>query len=80
MTVQICGAGCKKCIKLTENLRKVIDDNNYDIEIIKITDYKEMLDLGVMSTPALLINDKIISTGKVHSTKQLEKILKENLC
>jgi len=77
MTIKIGGSGCAKCTKLTNNVEKFKLDNNLDFNIEKITDFKEMFDLGVMSTPALLIDNEIVSTGSVLSDKELTKIFKQ---
>lgn len=65
MIVKILGGGCPKCKKLADNAQKAADELGIEITVEKITDFKQYADYGVMITPALVIDEKLISSGKV---------------
>lgn len=73
--VRVLGPGCSKCIKLAENVQEVINQHNLDVNFEYISEMNGFLKYGVIITPALVIDNKIISVGKALSKKQLEKIL-----
>jgi len=76
MTIKILGTGCKNCIKLKESTEAAIKEINVEAEIIKVEDLKDIMAYGVMSTPALVIDEKVVSFGKVLKPKDIIKILK----
>lgn len=65
LTVKILGPGCANCKRLEEVARKAAGDAGVRAEFIKVTDYGEILAYNVLSTPGLVINDKLMSSGKV---------------
>jgi len=75
MIIKILGSGCKNCITLTENTKEALTQTGIDAQIEKVTDFMDIADYGVMSTPALVIDEKVMSTGKVLKTKEIVKIL-----
>lgn len=75
MRIKILGSGCKKCLALGKNTQEAIDAAGVSAEIEKITDIVAIAGYGVMSTPALVINDKVVSTGKVLSAAQVGALL-----
>jgi len=76
MIVKILGTGCKKCVTLAENTQQALANLGIDAQIVKITDIAEIAAHGVMSTPALAIDDRVVSTGKVLTPSQIEAMLK----
>lgn len=78
MIIKILGSGCKKCITLTENTQAALANLGREAQIIKVTDFAEIAAHGVMSTPALVIDNKVVSVGKVLSTEEVEKQLGSN--
>lgn len=76
MIIKILGTGCKKCVQLTENTQTALENLGLDAEIVKITDILAIAEMGVMSTPALAINDRVLSAGKVLSAREIEALLK----
>ncbi|UFQ95878.1 thioredoxin family protein [Pseudomonas wenzhouensis] len=78
MIIKILGTGCKKCITLTDNTRAALTNLGREAEIVKITDIAEIAAMGVMSTPALAIDDKVVSMGKVLSPAEVEALLKKS--
>lgn len=75
MKVQILGTGCPKCNQLAENARKAISQLGIDCEIQKVTDLKEIMNFGVMMTPGLAINNKVVSSGKVLPVEKIVSLL-----
>lgn len=73
--VEILGSGCKKCQQLEANAREAIASLNLDAEVLHITDPIEIAKRGVMSTPALAINGKLVSKGQVIVSDQIQILL-----
>jgi len=76
MKIQILGTGCAKCKKLEENAKEALKKENIQAEVIKITDLEDIMEMGVMITPALAVNGKVFSTGKILSSEEISKIIK----
>lgn len=75
MIIKILGAGCKKCVALGDNTKAALDAANLTAEIEKVTDFVDIAGYGVMSTPALVIDEKVVSTGKVLSVAEIGPLL-----
>lgn len=76
MKIEIFGTGCMKCRQLEENVRKVVEQIGIDAEIVKITDIETMIDRGLMATPGLAVNGKLVVAGRVPSNHELIEIIK----
>lgn len=76
MIIKILGSGCKKCLTLTDNTKTALANLGRAAEVLKVTDFAEIAAHGVMSTPALVIDDKVVSVGKVLSSAEVEALLK----
>ena len=79
MVIKILGSGCKNCVTLKENTEAALKEAGMEAVIIKVTDFKDIMTYGVMSTPALVIDEKVVSFGKVLKPKEIIKIL-EKFC
>ncbi|MGC9316702.1 MAG: thioredoxin family protein [Armatimonadota bacterium] len=77
MKVQILGTGCPKCKKLVANAERAIEASGIEAEVEKIEKIPEIMEFGVMSTPALAIDGEVKTSGKVLSVEQIEELLKE---
>ncbi|NCC64069.1 MAG: thioredoxin family protein [Spirochaetia bacterium] len=77
MIVQILGTGCPKCKTLEANARKAIEDGAIEAAVEKITDLDQIMDMGVMMTPALAVDGQVLSAGKVLNKDQILVLLKE---
>ncbi len=73
--IQILGTGCAKCEKLAENAKQAADSLNLEYELIKVKDLMEITSFGVMSTPGLAVDGKVLTTGKVPSPDEIRKLL-----
>lgn len=75
MKIQILGTGCPKCKKLAENAEAAAKALGVGHEIVKITNIDEIVEFGVMMTPALAIDGDVKAVGKVLSTDEIKKFL-----
>ena len=76
MKLQILGTGCAKCNQLAAATQAAADRLGLDYEMEKVTDFIRFAELGVMVTPALLVDGKIKVSGRVPADADLEKLLK----
>lgn len=65
LKVIVLGSGCPNCKKLEQLCYDVAAENNLDMHLEKITDFKKFADYGIMFTPGLVINGKVMSSGKI---------------
>lgn len=75
MKIQILGTGCAKCEKLAENARQAADKLGLDYQLDKITDLNQIMSFGVMTTPGLAIDGKVLAAGKLLSPAEIENLL-----
>jgi len=72
--IQILGTGCPKCKTLTANAEQAAKEAGIEYEIEKVQDINGIISFGVMSTPALAVDGKVVSTGKVLSAEEIKKL------
>ena len=77
MIIKILGSGCKNCVALKENTEAALKAKGMEAEIVKVQDMKDIVSYGVMQTPALVIDEKVVSYGKVLKPQDIEKILEK---
>ncbi|MGM5482677.1 MAG: thioredoxin family protein [Nanobdellota archaeon] len=75
MKIEILGAGCPNCKKLEENAKKALEEEGKEAELVKVTDVNEIVNYGVMSTPAIVIDGKVKSYGKVADVEEIKQWL-----
>ncbi|ANF27209.1 thioredoxin family protein [Stutzerimonas stutzeri] len=75
MIIKILGTGCKKCVALTENTQQAVSNLGIEAQVVKVTDIAEIAAHGVMSTPALAVDDKVVSMGRVLTPGEIERLL-----
>ena len=73
--IKVLGSGCKNCITLADNVKEALKELKLEAEIVKVTDFGEITSYGVMSTPALVVNEKVVSYGKVLKAQEIIKLL-----
>ena len=71
LNIKVLGSGCQNCLNLEKLCREVITENNIDAEIEKVTDYKDIMSYGIMSTPGLVVNGKVVHSGKLPTKSTL---------
>ena len=74
--VKVLGAGCKSCHEQYENAKAAVKALGLDLEVEYITDMEKIMGYGVMSMPAIVVNEKVVSMGKVLKTADVEKLLR----
>lgn len=74
--IKILGTGCPKCKATTQLVEEVVNENNIDADIIKIEDLMEIMEYNVLSTPAVIIDEKIMIKGRVPKKIEIEGLLK----
>ena len=77
MVIKILGGGCRNCVSLLENTEKALEELGMEAEIVKVTDFQDIMAYGVMSTPALIIDEKVVSCGKVLKPREIKTILEK---
>lgn len=78
MKVQILGSGCAKCKLLEEHARQAVAELGLDAEVVKVSDIDEIMDMGVMMTPALALDGEVKSAGKLLSKDAVIEIIRKN--
>lgn len=76
-SVKILGSGCAKCNELEANTRAALELAGMDTDIDHVTDFTQIASYGVMSTPALVVDGKVVAFGKALKTDEVIKILKK---
>lgn len=77
--ILVLGAGCPKCRALEQTVIRALEEMNATLSVGHVTDYAEMAKYGVMSTPALVIDGRVVSAGRTLSQKDVLRLLKESL-
>lgn len=75
MIVKVLGPGCKNCVNLERVTREAIDALGLDATVEKVTDYPTIAGYGVMSTPALVVDEKVVSSGRVPTAAEVRELL-----
>jgi small redox-active disulfide protein 2 len=75
MEIKILGPGCAKCKTLDKLTREVVEKNGINATISKVEDIMEIMKYGVMSTPALVVDEKVVIKGRVPSSDELKQLL-----
>lgn len=76
MIIKILGSGCLNCKKLEINAREAVKQLGLGVDFVKVTDFKDIASYGIMRTPGLVFDDKVVSYGKVTDTQTIVELLK----
>lgn len=71
MEIKVFGTGCARCEELAATVKEVAAAKGGDISVLKVSDLKEMMAAGVMSTPAISVDGKLLSTGRIPSKDEI---------
>lgn len=75
MEIKILGTGCPKCKQLEKLTREVVQKNGIEASITKVEDIMDIVNYGVMATPALVVDNKVVLKGRLPSLAEIEKLL-----
>jgi small redox-active disulfide protein 2 len=78
MDIKVLGTGCAKCKTLEKKTHQAVSELNLDADIEKVEDIQKIMEYGILHTPGLVINGKIVLSGKVPKVAQLKEILTNN--
>ena len=78
--IKVLGAGCKTCHEQYENAKAAVAALGLNIEVEYITDMEKVMEYGVMSMPAIVVNDKVVSMGKLLKAAEVEKLRQKPGC
>ncbi len=76
MKIEILGMGCSNCNKLYQNALEAVKQSGKEAEVVKIEDIQKIMDYGVMSTPALVIDGVVKVKGKVPKVEEIKELIK----
>jgi small redox-active disulfide protein 2 len=80
MVIKVLGAGCKNCKKLLSNVEKAVKEKELtNVEVEYITDLEEISKTGLLRTPGLIFDKKIVSSGRVPNSKEVKEMLNDYL-
>jgi small redox-active disulfide protein 2 len=65
LTIKVLGSGCANCKRVEQIARKIVQDMGLEAEIVKVTDYNDIAAYNVLSTPGLVVNEKLVSSGRI---------------
>ncbi len=76
MNIKVIGTGCEKCDKLYANVQEAVNRVGCEAEIEKIEDLMEIVKLGVMTSPSLMIDGKLVVSGRIAKAEEIEKLIR----
>ncbi|MBN2268630.1 MAG: thioredoxin family protein [Acholeplasmataceae bacterium] len=79
MNIKILGSGCQNCKKLYENAKDAVKASQIDASIDYVTDFKEIAKYNLMRTPGLIINQKVVSYGKVCTKEEIIQLINQSM-
>ena len=77
MKIKVLGTGCQKCKKVYKNVKKAVDDAGVDADVEKVEDINEIINAGIMLTPAVVVDGKTKASGRIPGIEEIKKWLKE---
>jgi small redox-active disulfide protein 2 len=79
MNIKILGPGCQKCKVLQTRIMEVVSENSFDAEVTKVEDIVEIMKYNIFSTPAMVIDEKIVSKGSLLSKEEIKKLIETEI-
>jgi small redox-active disulfide protein 2 len=71
ITIKILGSGCANCKRLEQEVREALAGTTIEHEIVKVTDYADIMTYGILSTPGLVMNEQVKSAGRIPKRQQI---------
>jgi len=78
LEIKVLGTGCKKCKTLEETTKKAVEELELNASIEKVEDIQKIMAYGIMQTPGLVINEKVVFSGRLPKLKELKEIIENN--
>ena len=79
LTIKVLGPGCANCKRLEQMARKVVTDLALPAEVVKVTDYNAIAAYNILATPGLVVNEKVVSFGRIPSMAEITTWVTEAL-
>jgi small redox-active disulfide protein 2 len=79
LKIEVLGSGCANCQRLEALAVAAVEKLNADAEVLHVTDLREIMARGVMATPGLVVDDKVVSSGRVPSPSEVEALISKAL-
>ena len=79
LNIKVLGSGCTNCKNLENMCKEIIAENNIEATVEKVTELKDIMSYGIMSTPGLVINEKVIHTGKLPTKSTLANWINKSM-
>jgi small redox-active disulfide protein 2 len=77
INLKVLGTGCAKCKTLEKVTTEVVKENNFDADIQKVEDITQIMTYGIMMTPALVVNEKVVFSGRVPSKTEIKNFIEK---
>jgi small redox-active disulfide protein 2 len=75
LTIKVLGSGCANCKRVEQIVRKVVEEMSLEAQIIKVTEYPDIMSYNIMSTPGLVVNEKVVSSGRIPTPAEVTTFL-----
>jgi small redox-active disulfide protein 2 len=79
LTIKVLGSGCANCKRVEQIVRKVMEEMSLQAEIVKVTEYPDIMAYNIMSTPGLVVNEQVVSSGRIPTPAEVSTFLKNAL-
>lgn len=79
MIIKVLGTGCAKCVNLEKKVKEVVAANSIDAEVVKIDQLQDIMAFGIMSTPGLVVNEKVKHFGSIPKDEQILNWIREEM-
>ena len=79
LTIKVLGSGCANCKRVEQIARKVVTEMSLDAEVIKVTDYNDIMAYNILSTPGLVINEIVVCSGRIPTPAEVTTWLADAL-
>ena len=79
LTIKILGTGCPNCKKLEKLTREAVIFMNIEADVVKVTDHTDIMKYDILTTPGLVINEKVVSSGRIPSASEISTLIADEL-